>query len=320
MKFIKITGVILLSLITITIWYLKSQENSVDITNHVILSDSSRLKRDMMYILNTPHARNYNHIKELNYVADYIKNEFSQISDSVSEQQFVVEDSTYKNIICSINTDKKERIIIGAHYDVCDDQDGADDNASGVVGMLELARLLKSKKLPYRIDFVAYTLEEPPYYASKNMGSYIHAKYLKDNNINVLGMISLEMIGYYSDAELSQTYPIEFMKWIYGSKGDFITVVQKFNNGKFGSKFKNLILDQKLIRTIAFQAPSFLPGIDFSDHRSYWHFGYSAIMITNTAFYRNKNYHQHTDKIQTIHFKKLGLVVDEVYKTLLDYK
>lgn len=242
MKIIKLMSAIIIGTIVIAILFLKSQENSTINAQYAPLSDTTRLKKDLTTIINTELPRNYQNLTSLNYVAEYIKKEFEQISDSVSEQQFKVEDSVYKNIICSINTDKKERIIIGAHYDVCGEQDGADDNGSGVVGLLELARLLKDKNLPYRIDFVAYTLEEPPYYATTNMGSFIHAKYLHDNNISVKGMISLEMIGYFSDQENSQDYPVGFLKWIYGSKGDFITVVQKFNNGDFGTSFKSNML------------------------------------------------------------------------------
>lgn len=318
MKIIKLMSAILIGIIVFAILFLKSQENSTINAQYAPLSDTTRLKKDLTAIINTELPRNYQNLTSLNYVADYIKKEFEQISDSVSEQKFKVEDSVYKNIICSINTDKKERIIIGAHYDVCGDQDGADDNGSGVVGLLELARLLKDKNLPYRIDFVAYTLEEPPYYATTNMGSFTHAKYLHDNNISVKGMISLEMIGYFSDQENSQDYPIGFLKWIYGSKGDFITVVQNFNNGDFGTSFKSNMLKANSIRTIAFQAPTILPGIDFSDHRNYWKFNYSAVMVTNSAFYRNHNYHESTDKMNSIDFKRLGLVVDQVYKSIIE--
>ena len=245
------------------------------------------IKTDIDSLVLIDKPRNYVNLTELNQVAAYIKTQFEAVSDSVNEQKFMVDNNEYKNIICSINTDKKERIIIGAHYDVCGEQDGADDNASGVAGMLELARLLKDKNLNYRIDFVAYTLEEPPYFATNKMGSYIHAKYLHDNNIPIKGMISMEMIGYFSDEKNSQSYPIPFLKYLYGNKGDFITIVQKFNCGDFASSFSKEILRNPSLKTILFQGPKVLPGIDFSDHRNYWTFGYSAIMITNSAFYKN---------------------------------
>lgn len=120
--------------------------------------------------------RNYKNIQTLNDVASYIKSELVKVCDSTTYQNFDVNDVTYKNVIGSLGTQHKERIIIGAHYDVCGNSEGADDNASGVVGLLELAKKLSKEKLKYRIDFVAYSLEEPPFFRTEQMGSYIHAK------------------------------------------------------------------------------------------------------------------------------------------------
>jgi hypothetical protein len=288
--------------------------------NYAFISDTTQIKRDMDSIIKTPGYRNYQNIDALNYTADYIKRQLLLISDSVFEQSYEVNGKQYKNIIASINTDKKERIIIGAHYDVCGNLVGADDNASGVVGLLELARLLKEEPLNYRIDFVAYTLEEPPYFGTDNMGSNVHAKYLYDNAIPVKGMICLEMIGYFNDTKNSQHYPVGILKWFYGNKGDFVTVVQKFGNGSFGNEIKRKMKRTKLIKTKSFKGPKSMPGIDFSDHRNYWKYGYSAVMITNTAFYRNNNYHQQTDTIGTIDFKRLALTMDELFLSLKQLK
>ena len=186
--------------------------------------------------------------------------------------------------------------------------------------MLELARLLRDQKLDYRIDFVAYTLEEPPYYATENMGSFVHAKSLFDNKIKVKGMISLEMIGYFSDEENSQNYPIPILSSIFGNKGDFITIVQKFGAGDFAKTISKEMLANPSIKTIVFRATKALPGIDFSDHRNYWHFGYSSIMITNTAFYRNKNYHQASDTKEKLDFNKTSLVINQLFEGLQKLK
>lgn len=280
---------------------------------HVLLSDTVLIKNDLDSIIQTKEYRNYKNIESLNKVADYIKKQFQYVSDSVKEQPYTINNNTYKNIICSINTDKTERIVIGAHYDVCGDQDGADDNASGVAGLLQLARLLKNEKLNFRIDFVAYTLEEPPFFRSDYMGSSIHAKYLFENHIKVKGMICLEMIGYFNDNPESQDYPLGFLSWIYGDKGNYITVVQKYWNGSFGNDLFKKMKKINLLPTKSFKGPAFLPGVDFSDHRNYWKYDYSAVMITNTAFYRNKNYHQKTDKLETLDLKRLALTVDELY-------
>ena len=283
---------------------------------HSLVSDSTRIKNDLIHIIHTDKYRNYQNIDALNQVAAYIKSEFSKVSDSITEQPYNLTIGSYKNIICSLGTKNKERIIIGAHYDVCGDQDGADDNASGVAGLLELARLLSKEDLKYRIDLVAYTLEEPPIFKSDFMGSYIHAKYLKDKNIPVKGMICLEMIGYYNDKPKSQDYPLGFLRWFYGSKADYITVVQKWGNGSFGKRFKRLMEKNQFLPTKSFKGPKFLAGVDYSDHLNYWKFGYSAVMITNTSFYRNKNYHEKSDKIETLDIKRMALVIDEIYVAL----
>jgi hypothetical protein len=111
-----------------------------------------------------------------------------------------------------------------------------------------------------------------------------------------------------------------FLKHFYGNKGDYITVVQKFGNGKFGRQVKRLMKNQRLIRTKSFRASAKLPGVDFSDHQNYWKYGYNAVMITNTAFYRNKNYHKPTDTMETLDLKRMALVIDEVYLTLKKLK
>jgi hypothetical protein len=281
-------------------------------------SDIERVRNDLTQITKTGNFRYYLNPDALNYTADYIYSEFKKTCDTVYYQKFKVNNIIYKNVVASIGTDKKERIIIGAHYDVCGQQEGADDNASGLVGVLELARMLSKEKLDYRIDFVAYSLEEPPFFGTKNMGSYIHAKSLHDQKIDVKGMICLEMIGYYSDEPNSQKYPLGILKLFYGNKGNFITVVQNFNNGGFGKQVKELMTNQKLLPTKSFIGPASLGGTDFSDHRNYWEFGYNAIMITNTSFYRNPNYHQTSDKIETLDLNRMCKVIDEVSNCVIN--
>ena len=129
-------------------------------------------------------------------------------------------------------------------------------------------------------------------------------------------MLSLEMIGYFSTEKKSQHYPIGILKLFYGGKGDYITVVRKMNKGKFARKFSRKYKHSKIIKTKKFTAPQSLPGIDFSDHLNYWALGYDAIMLTDTAFFRNANYHQGTDTIDTIDFDRMAKVIDGLVNTL----
>jgi len=285
-----------------------------------IKADSAKVLEHLKALVQTPQFRNYKNTEQLNAIAEYIHRNFEQYSDSTDFQEYKVDGRTYKNVICSFGTEHTKRIIVGAHYDVCGDQQGADDNATGVTAILELARMLKDEKLNYRIDLVAYTLEEPPYFRTEKMGSYVHAKYLKDNKIDVYGMLSVEMIGYFSDEEHSQSFPVGFLSKVYGNKGDFITLVKKFGAGKFVRHFSSNFKASKAVKTETFAAPKFVSGVDFSDHLNYWKFGYSAVMITDTSFFRNKNYHEPTDTLETLDLLRMTKVIDGIFLSLIHLK
>ncbi len=296
-----------------------SQKKNTNQNIEELNTSEQHILNDLRAITNTIVPRNYKNTSALNKVASYISNEFQKVCDTTFFQEYKVGKNTYKNVIASLGTSNTTRIVIGAHYDVCGDSDGADDNASGVAGLLELIRLLAKQSLKYRIDFVAYTLEEPPFFRTNKMGSYIHAKNLFDNNIPVKGMICLESIGYFNDSPNSQSYPVEAMKYKYGTKGNFITVVQENNAQDFSNTITELMKAKKDIKTISFKGSKHVEGVDFSDHLNYWKFDYDAIMITNTAFFRNKNYHQKSDKIETLDISKLNLVVQQLYHAILEY-
>jgi Zn-dependent M28 family amino/carboxypeptidase len=317
-KIIKYTLFVILVLLAIL--FFQNYPASSEPKNLARLSDTVAIRKNLEAIINTPQKRNFNHIEILDSTANFIQSQYLKYSNRVTIQKYVARDKSYSNIIASFGPEDGERIIVGAHYDVCGEQDGSDDNASGTVGILELARLLANTDLKYRIDLVAFTLEEPPFFRTEEMGSYVHAKSLYDAKIPVKGMISLEMIGYFSDEENSQDYPVGIMKWFYGSKGNYITLVQKSIAGDFANTYKKLAFENNSILTKSFKAPSFFGGIDLSDHRNYWKFGYSAVMITNTSFYRNTNYHTKGDVLANLNIPNIGLVVDGVYRVLKEMK
>ena len=283
---------------------------------------SGRIYEDVKFLTEIRPYRNYKNIDTLNKVADYIKNEFEKIGLDVEEQPFIANNNTYKNIIGSYNSTASKRLIVGAHYDVDGDQDGADDNASAVAGLLELARLVAENKpkLDYRIDFVAFNLEEMPFYTTNEMGSYVHAKSLKDNDIDVIGMICLEMIGYFSDEPNSQTYPLPYLYNIYPNTGNFIIVVGREEQLQFNSKiFKLMKKDSKIdVQKLNVYMDDPLAQLAvLSDHRNYWSFGYDAVMINDTSFIRNPNYHKKSDTIDTLDFDKITKVVDCLYNAVI---
>lgn len=284
-----------------------------------ILSSKDTLEKYVAHISNIKPGRDFNSIDALNKTAQYVKNTFSPYCDEVQIQPFKVKDNEYKNIICSFNTEGQERVIVGAHYDTFLDYPGADDNASGIAGILELARLIKENKvaLNKRIDIVAYTLEEPPFLWTEDMGSFHHASSLRQDNINVTDVIILDMLGYYSDEKGSQKQPTFLFNPFYPSTGNYITVSGKFGSAGYTSKIKRYMKEALSMDVYSMSGFSFIPGGDISDHSSYWKNNYPAILITDMAMYRNPNYHKQTDTAETLDYKRMSDVVNGVYWTTL---
>jgi Peptidase family M28 len=282
-------------------------------------TDTILLKKHLIFLTKEIGIRNFQNLKALNEAADYISATFKMYADTVYEQPYVVNGRTYKNIICSYGDKNAARIVVGAHYDVCGYQAGADDNGSGVAGLLELARQLKGQKLTQRIDLVAYTLEEPPFFKSKLMGSYVHAESLYKEKAAVIGMISIEMIGYFSEAKHSQKYPIPGLNLLYGNVGDFVILGTNVRKGKFARRFSHRFKKLNTIKVHPFTAPSWLPITDRSDNRCYWKFGYSALMINDTALYRNFEYHKPTDTMERLNLSKMAAVMNGVTQILINY-
>jgi Zn-dependent M28 family amino/carboxypeptidase len=281
-----------------------------------------RLYHDVAFLTAIMPARNVYHPESLENAASYIESELRKANANPAQQTWQAGEQLYKNIIASYQPEKQNRLIIGAHYDVCGDQPGADDNASAVAGLLELARLLfeNNPALDYRIDFVAYCLEEPPYFGTTDMGSYVHARSVYEEGTNVLGMISLEMIGYFSDAPGSQPFPSPELAKQYPDTANFIIVVGIEKFASFTIKIHQLMKQDAAIdvQVIHFPTGESLAGL--SDQRNYWKFGYPALMVNDTAFIRNPNYHTQQDTIDTLDFPKMKAVVDAVYNALVNFK
>ena len=251
----------------------------------------------------------------LNIVAGYIYDELSQSSGDVSYQEFKVDGDTFRNVIAHFgpNDEQAPLYVIGAHYDSEEGNPGADDNASGVAGLLELARLFSLKPPTVPVELVAYALEEPPYFRTDAMGSFRHAKSLFEQHRTVGLMISLEMLGYYSDAAGSQGYPVPGMDVLYPDSGNFIALVGNLGEPLIMRKFKRAYARSTDLPAYSITAPGFVPGIDFSDHLNFWRFDFPAVMVTDTAFYRNANYHYASDTIDKLDFERMAKAVDGVF-------
>jgi hypothetical protein len=249
------------------------------------------------------------HPENLDRAAAYIRRVFESAGGRVEEQPFQVRGRTYRNVIAHFGPETLERIVVGAHYDAAGPLPGADDNASGVAGLLELAHLLGKTSPPAHVELVAFTLEEPPHFAGPMMGSVFHAASLKKKGVEVRAMICLEMIGYFTDEPGSQQYPHPFLKLRYPSTGNFIAVVGRMGQGSLAGRIKKRMQRAAPLAVHSINAPRWLPGVDFSDHRSYWNAGWAAVMITDTAFYRNDNYHTAADTADTLDYGRMAMVV-----------
>ena len=280
--------------------------------------DPARLQTHVHNLSVELSPRDESHIENLDLVAAYIKNEFSQTTTSVSEQPYRVNDKSYRNVIAQFGPETEERIVVGAHYDTAGPLPGADDNASGVAGLIELARLLGRQPPPLRVELVAFSLEEPPYFRTTGMGSSVHARSHREKNVRVRAMLNLEMIGYFTDAANTQHFPAGVLGAFYPSSGNFIGVVGRLSDWSLVRRTKAAMRNATPLPVYSINAPNFIPGVDFSDQLNYWHAGYKAAMITDTAFYRNPNYHTARDTEEKLDYKRMAMVVEGVYAAVLE--
>jgi hypothetical protein len=271
--------------------------------------DPARLEAHVRKLAETFVPRDEAHPENLDRAAGYIRGELQEAGGRVEDQPFEVNGMAYRNVIARFGPETKERTVVGAHYDAAGPYPGADDNASGVAGLIELARLLGRNPPRTEVELVAFSLEEPPYFGSSAMGSAVHAASLRRRGVRLRAMIGLEMIGYFTDAPESQQFPLPALKPFYPSTGNFITVAGKLGQGALARRIKKAMRSASPLGVESIIAPASLPGISLSDHRNYWEAGYPAVMITDTAFYRNDNYHTASDTPDTLDYRRMAMVV-----------
>lgn len=278
-------------------------------------AEAHRLAQHVRFLTTDVMPRSASHQQNLDRAAAYIAGHFRAAGGRTRLQTFEARGRRYSNVIAEFGpaASSDPLLVVGAHYDSFGETGalpGADDNASGTAGLLELARLLGQQEVRGPVVLVAFTTEEPPFFASDEMGSAVHAKSLASRRVR--GMICLEMIGYFDGA---QTWPDEWLALIYPSTPDFIGVAGGWSDRGLARQVKRAMAGAGGIEVVSFSGSR--ETSDASDHRNYWRHGWPAVMVTDTAFLRNANYHTARDTADTLHYVKMARVVDGLLNAVL---
>lgn len=247
-------------------------------------------------------ARSIYRPANLKIAADYVLQRFAAMGYSPRRQTFIYMGEQVSNIIAG-EENPSGYYLLGAHYDTVAGTPGADDNASGVAVLLEVARLARNLTLPRAWAFVGFTCEEPPAFFTPYMGSRVYAKRARELRHRILGMLCLEMVGYYSQTPGSQSLPLVLKFMGYPTTGNFIGLVSDRRSRTLMGRLAGAIKDGCRLPAVTLAVPlggHILPEVRLSDHANFWDEGYPAIMLTDTAFMRNHHYHGPGDVMERL--------------------
>ena len=235
------------------------------------LETANRLSQDVKYLPETIGERNLSRAGTLQAATDYLQSRLKEVGYSVTDETYLVQGHQLCNleVILPGSDAKGETIVIGAHYDSVAGAPGADDNASGIAAVLELARLLQGSAHRKTIRLALFVNEEPPFFQTENMGSLVYARQLRNEHVSVAAMISLEMLGYYSDVPGSQKYPV-LLGLFYPDRGDFIAFVGNPESRTLVRQAVRKFRETAKFPSEGIAAPTDWPGVGWSDHWSFW--------------------------------------------------
>jgi hypothetical protein len=254
--------------------------------------------------------RNLIQYEQLFAAADYLRTTLVGYGYEVRAQRYEVSGKTCENLDVEVaGKDRPEEIVvIGAHYDSVIGSPGANDNATGVAGLLALARAFSEKQFSRTVRFVAFVNEEPPLFQTSRMGSWVYAKRSREQGERIVAMLSLETIGYYSDEPGSQRYPFPF-SLIYPSTANFIAFVGNVRNGRLVRQVVGAFRRHAQFPSEGGALPSLVPGVGWSDHWAFWEEGFPAVMVTDTALFRYPAYHLAQDTPEKVDYERMARVV-----------
>ena len=284
---------------------------------HIIVERARRIVETLAGEYPSRHGSNP---KVLNGAASFIEQEFASLGYQVQSRWYESDHVQVRNIVVEKlgQHPTQPSIVIGAHYDTVVGTPGADDNGTGIAGLIELSRLLKEHSNKRTIRFVAFPHEEPPYFFTHHMGSRQYARNLKESGEKIFAMLTLEMIGYAREG-YRQLYPAPLMRVLgrYPKDGNYIALVSNLRSTPLLSMVRKAMRQRGSVGVESLSAPGFIPPLFLSDHSSFWKYGFPALMITDTAFLRNPHYHSSTDTADTLNYEFLAKVVDAVAAAVL---
>ena len=280
---------------------------------------AERLRRHVNMLAGTIGERNFWHFAGLEAAAEYIEARLEASGLKVERQEYEVAQKRVRNLIVEIpGTDLAEEILlVGAHYDSASGSPGANDNASGVAALLELADHQGKKRFRRTLRLAAFTNEEPPFFKSRQMGSRLYADRARARGDKIVGMICLETIGYYSQQSSSQNFPFPAMEFFYPEQGNFVAFVTNLSSRELLKQSLAAFRRHSDFPSESLAAPALLPGVDWSDHWAFWRAGYPAVMLTDTAPYRYRYYHSDADTPDKLSYPEFARVVEGVV-TMVD--
>ncbi len=236
--------------------------------------------------------------------AAYVERRLADLGFDVARQEFEAGVNLEVQVPGAVRPD--EIVVVGAHHDAVPDCPAADDNGSGVAGLLALAEVFRGERPDRTLRLVAFASEEPPWFQGESMGSLVYAR---ARGAGVVAMISLESIGYYDDSEGSQRYPFPF-GLLYPDRGNFVAFVGNSSSCGLVRRVVRTFRDDASFPSEGAALPGSIPGIGWSDHWSFWQIGVPALMVTDTAPFRNPHYHTSHDTPDTLDYDRMARVVE----------
>jgi len=276
----------------------------------------NELKADVQKLAGEIGERNMWHYAKLNAAAEFIEGAFREAGLPPRRDSYQIDGRECYNIETEIRGTRPEIVLVGAHYDSVIGAPGANDNGTGVAGLLALGRRFAGKSTSATLRFVSFVNEEPPFFQTPQMGSYVYASLCQRRGDKISAMISLETIGYFSDAPRSQTYPSIGLGAFYPTVGNFIGFVGNIGSRDLLRRAISIFRETKKLPAEGAALPAFIPGVAWSDQWAFWQHGYPGIMITDTAPFRYPHYHSATDTPDKLDYDRFALVVSGLEKVI----